>query len=122
MTDQPEPPPIPSPAPIQSDDKLWIMLCHLSLLLGVGFLLPLIVYFVKRQDAPLTAEHAKEALNFHISIYLYAFISFLLVFVFIGIPLIFAVVIMGLVLPIVACLKASEGQLYRYPLTIRLVK
>ncbi|MBC7980579.1 MAG: DUF4870 domain-containing protein, partial [Armatimonadetes bacterium] len=37
------PPPVP---PIASDDKLWIILCHLSLLLGVGFILPLIVYFV----------------------------------------------------------------------------
>lgn len=122
MSDQSVPPPI-SPAPrVTSDDKIWIILCHLSLLFGAGFLLPLIVYLVKRQDAPLTAEHAKEALNFHISIFLYVFASFLLMFVFVGFLTIFAVIIMGIVFPIVASFKASEGQFYRYPLTIRLVK
>lgn len=118
MSDQ-APPPVPPAA--TSDDKLWIIFCHLSLLFGVGFLFPLIVYLVKRQDSPLTAEHAKEALNFHISIYLYLFASFLLVFVFIGFLTGFVVIIMGFILPIIACLKASEGQFYRYPLTIRLV-
>lgn len=113
------PPPLPPAG--GSDDKIWIILCHLSLLLGVGFLLPLIVYFVKKQDAPLTAEHAREALNFHISVYLYAFVSLLLCFVFIGIPLLIVVVIGSIVCAILACIKASEGQFYRYPLTLRLV-
>lgn len=123
MSDQSAPPPVPPAAAgtTTSDDKLWIIFCHLSLLFGVGFLFPLIVYLVKRSDAPLTAEHAREALNFHISIYLYLFVSFALMFVVIGFLTIFAVLIMGLIFPIVACLKASEGQFYRYPLTIRLI-
>jgi uncharacterized Tic20 family protein len=116
---------LPTPQPLlpssSSDDKIWIILCHLSLLLGVGFLLPLIVYLVKKQDAPLTAQHAREALNFHISVYLYGFVALLLCFVLIGIILLPAVGIASLVLAIVACVKASEGQFYRYPLTIRLV-
>ncbi|MGK0197767.1 MAG: putative Tic20 family protein, partial [Yoonia sp.] len=57
---------------LTSDEKLWSVLSHLSLLLGVGILLPLIVYLVKKGDSPAVAEHAKEALNFHISVYLYA--------------------------------------------------
>jgi uncharacterized Tic20 family protein len=113
------PPPLPSSG--NSDDKIWIILCHLSLLIGVGFILPLIVYFVKKQDAPLTAEHAKEALNFHISVYLYGFVSILLCFVFIGIVLLPIVIIGSIVCAILACVKASEGQFYRYPLTIRLI-
>lgn len=113
------PPPLPtSPT---SDEKLWIMLCHLSLLLGVGLILPLVVYFVKKQDSPLTAEHAKEALNFHISIYIYAFVSVLLSFVLIGIPLLIAISFGSIVCAIIACIKASEGQFYRYPLILRLV-
>jgi uncharacterized protein len=112
-------PPLPANS---SDDKIWIVLCHLSLLLGIGFVLPLIVYFVKKQDAPLTAEHAKEALNFHISIYLYGFVSFLLCFVFIGFLLLPVVAIFSIVCAILACAKASKGEFYRYPATIRLVK
>lgn len=114
------PPPVP-PTPMSSDDKLWAILCHLSLLLGVGFLFPLVVYLVKRQDSPIAAEHAKEALNFHISVYLYGIASLLLCFVLIGFPLLIAVGIGSVVCAIIACIKASEGQLYRYPLTIRLV-
>lgn len=104
-----------------SDDKLWAIFCHASLLLGVGFVLPLIVYCIKKQDSPVTAAHAKEALNFHISVFIYAIISWLLCFVLIGIPLLIAVSIGSLVFAIIACVKTSDGQLYRYPLTIRLI-
>ena len=113
-------PEFPSTLP-SSDDKIWIILSHLSLVIGVGFLLPLIVYLVKKEESPITAEHAKEALNFHITVYLYAIISFILCFVLIGIPLLILVVAGSFILAIVACIKASEGKLYRYPLTIRLI-
>jgi len=97
------------------------MFCHLSLLLSIGLILPLVVYLVKKQDSPLTAEHAKEALNFHISIYIYAIISVFLSLLLIGIPLLIAISIGSIVCAIIACFKASEGQFYRYPLTLRLV-
>jgi uncharacterized Tic20 family protein len=113
------PPPL---ATTTSDDKIWIILCHLSLLLGIGFIFPLIIYFVKKQDAPLTADHAKEALNFHISVYIYGFISFLLCFVFIGMLLLPIVALFSIIFAIIAVIKAVDGQFYRYPLTIRLVK
>lgn len=116
------PPPNSSAAPISSDDKLWSIFCHLSLLFGIGFILPLIVYLVKKQDSPVTAENAKEALNFHISIYLYLFVSFLLCFVLIGFVLFPVVIVGSIVFAIMACLKVSEGVPYRYPLTIRLIK
>ncbi len=120
------PPPVIPPATQQvpkptSDEKIWIILCHLSLLLGVGFILPLIVYLVKKQDSPATAEHAREALNFHISVYVYAIVSFLLMTVLIGFLLLPAVGILAVVCAIIAAVKASEGVLYRYPLTIRLI-
>jgi uncharacterized Tic20 family protein len=115
------PPPITPPPAASSDDKIWIILCHLSLLLGVGFILPLVVFLVKRQDSPLTAEHAREALNFHISVILYAIVSALLVFVLIGIPLLIAVGLGSVICAIIASIKASEGKFYRYPLTLRLV-
>ena len=91
------------------------------MLLGVGFLLPLIVYFVKKQDSPITAEHAKEALNFHISIIIYGIISGILCLVLIGIPMLIILGIGSVVGAIIACVKASDGLFYRYPLTMRLV-
>jgi uncharacterized Tic20 family protein len=114
------PPPQPSPSR-NSNERIWIILCHLSLLLGFGFLLPLVVYFAKKQDEPLTAEHAKEALNFHITVYLYGFVALLLCLVVVGFLLLPAVALASVVLAIVACVKASEGGFYRYPLTLRLI-
>lgn len=111
----------PLPTSSSSDDKLWIILSHLSLLLGVGFLLPLIVYLVKKQDAPLTAAHAKEALNFHISLVIYGIVSALLCFVLIGFVLLPVLGVAAVVLSIIASVKASDGQFFRYPLTLRLV-
>ncbi len=121
MENFPPPPPDEITTPASSDDKIWIIFCHLSLLLGIGFLLPLVVYLVKKDDSPTVAEQAREALNFHISIYLYLFISFLLCFILIGIPLLFLVGIGSAVLAIVAAIKVSEGKPYRYPLTLRLI-
>ncbi|MES2659142.1 MAG: DUF4870 domain-containing protein [Verrucomicrobiota bacterium] len=113
--------PAPPVSPVTSDEKLWIILSHLSLLLGVGFILPLIVYFVKKQDSPVTAEHAKEALNFHITVCLYAIISGFLCLIFIGFAMLALLALASAVLAIVACIKASDGLFYRYPLTIRLI-
>src|SRR4051794_32385984 len=121
--DQPPPPPLPLPQSptLSSDDKIWAVLCHLSLIIGVGFLLPLIVYLIKKQDSPVAAEHPREALNFHISVYLYGFVALLLCFVLIGIPLLVLIALGSLIFAIIAAIDASHGTFYRYPLTIRLV-
>ncbi len=115
-----ETPPPPS-VPPSSDDKIWIIFCHLSLFLGVGLLLPLVVYLVKKDEFPAIGEQAREALNFHISIYLYGIICFMLVFVAIGLVLLPLLGLFSAVFAIVAAIKASEGKPYRYPVTIRLV-
>jgi len=121
--DTPPLPPVPQIAPQvdRSNDKLWIILCHLSLILGVGFILPFIVYLVKRGDSPLVAEHAKEVLNFHLSLFLWMLCAFPFVFIVIGIPVMMALGLMAFICAIVAAIRASEGGFYRYPLTVRLV-
>jgi len=113
----PQAPQQPSP-PTKSDDQLWIVFSHISLLLGVGILLPLIVYLVKKDDSPRVSDHAKEALNFHISIMIYSFVCGITC---VGAPLIFVIVIGGMVFAIIAATKASDPIPYRYPLTLRLV-
>jgi hypothetical protein len=118
------PPPISAPPPAakpDNSDKLLIILCHLSLFLGVGLIFPLIIYLVKKGESEKIADHAREALNFHISLFIYGFVSVLLSALLVGIPMLMAVAVMALVLPIVAAVKASEGGFYRYPLCIRLV-
>jgi uncharacterized Tic20 family protein len=110
---------VPSPT---GTDKIWVMLSHLSVLLGVGIILPLVVYLAMRKESEYVANNAREALNFHISIYIYALCCVPLVLIVIGVPLLFALGIASLVFAIIAAVKASDGQCYRYPVTLRLVR
>lgn len=119
---EPLPPAVPVPAPaLTSDDRLWIVLAHLSVFLGVGLLVPLIIYLVKRPENPRVAAQAREALNFHLSVLLYTMVCVPLVFIIVGIPMLLILGVTSLILAIVAAVKSSDGEDYRYPLTIRLV-
>jgi len=106
----------------EGNDKIWAMLSHLSALFGVGLLLPLVVYLAMRKESAYVADNAREALNFHLSVFIYALACIPLVFVLVGIPLLIAIGIASLVFAVIAAIKASEGRCYRYPLTLRLVK
>jgi uncharacterized Tic20 family protein len=116
------PPAAPSAS---SQTRTWNVLCHASALLGlfthfVGHLLgPLIVWLVKRGDSPEIDAHGKESLNFQLSMLIYDCIAGILCIIVIGIPLLIALWIANTVLVIIASIKASEGQFYRYPFTIR---
>src|SRR5437879_6939609 len=121
--DQPSPP-TPSTS---SDVRTWCVLCHASALLGLFFHFlgqlggPLIVWLVKRGDSPEIDAHGKESLNFQISMLIYDAIAAILCFVLIGIPILIALWVLNTVFVIIASVKASEGKLYRYPFTIRLI-
>jgi uncharacterized Tic20 family protein len=110
------------------DVRTWKVLCHATALAGffvpwAGHILgPLIIWLAKRGDSPEIDEHGKESLNFQISMLIYNVIAGVLCLVLIGFVLLFILHILNLVLVIVASIQASEGKLYRYPLTIRLIK
>jgi uncharacterized protein len=114
-------------APTESE-RTWGMLAHLSALAGfilppLGIIVgPLVVYFVRRDESPWVAAHAKEALNFNISVMIAGVVCALLLLVFIGILLLTALFIAWLVMTLIAAIKASEGESYRYPLSIRFIK
>ncbi len=104
------------------------MIAHLSALAGlvmplVGIVLgPLAVWLAKREESEFVAGHAKEALNFNISVLLGALACMLLMLVFVGVILGVALFIAWLVMTLIAAIKASEGHAYRYPFSLRLVK
>jgi len=106
----------------RGNDKIWSILCHLSTFIGVPFLLPLVVYLAMRNESEYVACNAKEALNFHLSLLIYSICCIPLVFIIIGVPILVMIWLFGLVMAIVAAVKASDGGCYRYPLTIRLVR
>jgi len=112
---------------IGKDARTWVMLCHLAVVAGYicalgNIILPLIFWQIKKTEYPFVDEHGKEALNFQISMTIYALLTMPLCFICIGLSLLSAVVIVDIVLLIIAAIKANNGEFYRYPLTIRLVK
>ena len=103
------------------NEKIWSILSHLSSLIGVGILLPLVVYLAMKGDSDYVTRNAKEALNFHLSLLIYCLCCIPLIFVAIGISLLVALGLLSIVLAIVAAVKASDGGCYRYPITLRIV-
>ena len=109
------------------NERTWGMLAHLSALVGlllplIGNVLgPLVVSIARSDQSTFVAAHAKEALNFNISVTLAALLCTLLMLVFVGFLLGSALFIAWLVMTLIAAIKASEGAAYRYPFSLRLV-
>jgi uncharacterized Tic20 family protein len=82
----------------------------------------LIIWQIKKDQHPFVDRHGKESLNFQISMLIYSAISVPLILACgIGLVLLPAVVIADVVFVIIAAIKASQGEEYRYPITIRFV-
>ncbi len=107
-----------------NQEKLLSVLCHgaiffSSLFLSVG--IPLVILFTT--ENAVVKANAKESINFHINLYIYALIFGLLILVFIGFPLLIGLGIASFIMPIIALIKVIENpsQPYRYPFIFRLV-
>ncbi len=132
----PEPPapqaegPQPTPSSDMSkDERMWGMICHLAALAmftSIPFanvLGPLIVWLIKKEDFAFVNDQGKESLNFQISVSIYVLCCLpLMCLAGIGVFLAAALGIADLVFVIIAAIKSNEGQTYRYPCCIRLVK
>jgi uncharacterized Tic20 family protein len=110
-----------------SEVRTWCVICHLSALAGffipaLGHIFgPLIVWLIKRGDSPEIDAHGKEALNFQLSMLIYNVVAGVLCLLLVGFVLLAILHILNVVFVIIAALKAGEGRIYRYPLTIRLI-
>lgn len=124
--------PITHPSGLSSEVRTFALLTHLSAfaasILGFSFVGPLIMWLIKREEHPFLDHHGREALNFNLSILLYAAIGVALSLVTLGIGLIavipagIVIGIMWFVTTIIAATKANNGEGYRYPLSIRFIK
>jgi len=110
--------------PITADSRNWAVIGHLSAFvqfLGIpSFLGPLVVWLMRKDD-PFSADQAKEALNFNLSIMIYGILSALAILLLIGLILLPIVFIAWFILTIVAAVNASNSVAYRYPMTIRFI-
>ena len=111
------------PSYLREQTKLWAMLLHLSCLAGYavplgGFVVPIVIWQFKKQDLPEIDEHGKNAANWIISHLIWVAISSVLAFFWIGIPMLFVLVILAVIFPLIAAIKANNGERWPYPITI----
>jgi uncharacterized Tic20 family protein len=133
---QTPPPSQPTPASGSpgSQARTWNMLCHLSALAGFvipfgNILGPLVVWQIKKNEFPSVDVHGKVALNFQITVTIAVFVgaaaAFMLSFFCVGyllFPLVFLIGLAGLIFAIIAGIKANNGEDYKYPWSLELVK
>jgi uncharacterized Tic20 family protein len=121
------PPQYQQPVPPSPDSvRTFQMLAHLSAFAGLfipfgNILGPFVVWMIKKDEMPSLDAHGKESMNFQISLTIYLIVSVILWLVLIGIPITIGLSIFWLVMVIMASVKANEGVLYKYPLTIRFI-
>lgn len=111
----------------ETQERTWGLITHLSAL--VGFIVPfghiigpLVIWLIKKDESAFVDDQGKEAINFQISMTLYAIVAAILILVIIGIFLLIGIGVLDIVLVIIAAVKANSGEKFRYPLTIRFIR
>jgi len=120
-------PPLPPAGTPSNEEKQWALFAHLSALIGFiipfgSIIGPLIIWQVKKNEMPFVDDQGKEALNFQITMAIAVIVCIVLMFVLIGFLLIWIVGLLDLIFTIIAALAANNGQAYRYPLSLRLIR
>jgi len=117
--------PIP-PTSSGPDEKQWKVIMHLSALIGLvvpcgNIIAPLIIWLLKKQDMPSLDPEGRKVLNFQISYTIYMVLAGLSMFFCIGMILLPAVALAWLIFLILGAIKASNGESYDFPLTIKML-
>ena len=119
----------PPPTPRTEDEldaqtRQWGMFLHMSLLLGflipvLGLVVPILIWQLKRDEFPGIDPHGKNVMNWIISFVIYGVGSAILCMVIIGIPMLMALGVCGIIFPIIGGIKANDSEVWEYPLAIK---
>ncbi len=102
----------------KEEEKLWSVLVH-AVAIVFEFFAPVLGFLLFRDKGPFIRHHVTESLNFGLTMVVFAIGLAISV---IGWLVIWALPIYWTVFRIVASYRASQGDFYHYPLTIRFVK
>jgi len=108
---------------VGSDPNTWPMILHFSQFCGyvvplAGLVVPIVLWQLMKDNSPQIDQHGKVVTNWVISSIIYYIVAGLLVLIIIGWPLLFGLVVLGIIFPIIGGVKASRGELWVYPLSI----
>jgi uncharacterized protein len=106
-------------------ERNWAVVAHagsiVTAMFGLGLLAPLFVLLGKGSDSAFVRRQAVESLNFQINALIYIAAGLLLMLVLIGFVLLPLYGLLYLVCVVLASMRASQGEDFRYPLTMRFV-
>jgi uncharacterized Tic20 family protein len=109
------------------EGRMWAMFLHLSLLAGVmlpgiGLIVPVVLWQLKKGALPELEPHGMEVTNWLISALIYGAIGAVTFVFLIGIPILLALGVVSVVFPIIGGIKANNGEVWKYPLAISFFK
>jgi len=112
---------------LSESERNWAMLCHLSTFAGYffpfgGILGPLICWLSRKDESQWVDFNGKQALNFQLSILLYMVLAIPLVFIIVGIPILVFLGFLEVICVVIASVKASKGEEFRYPISIPFIQ
>lgn len=117
------PPPPPPSGTVPQEERTMALVAHL---LGIltSFIGPLIIWLINKDKSPnsFVVDQSKEALNFQITILIIYIIGVILAIILIGALISFLAWVACIVFSIIAAVKANNGEAYRYPFALRLIK
>lgn len=112
---------------ISIDTNQWGMFIHLSQFLGyfvpvAGWVVPIVLWQIRKQESPCIDQHGCNVTNWIISELIYYIVSLVLCLVLIGWLLLIPLLVVSIVFPIIGAVKANNGDVWEYPLTIRFLR
>lgn len=117
----------------EADERQYALFLHLSALIGIigipPVIGPLVMWLIKKDESGFVDAHGKAALNFHLSMLIYAvglvIIGIVLLIILVGFLFFVLAALLGLfsmIMAVIAGIKANNGESFQYPLAIPLLK
>jgi len=107
--------------PESSDAKTMAMLCHL-LAIFTGWIGPLVIWLIKKDESPFINQQGKEALNFELTLMIGVVAGVATICIAVGGIILLAVSVVNIVFGILSTIEVNKGRPYRYPVCIRFIK
>lgn len=112
---------------LSESERNWAMFCHLAAFAGFlfpfgGIIGPMICWLSRRDESTWINENGKASLNFQLSILLYIVLAVPLCIILIGIPIVIILGTLKIIFIIIASIKASRGEEFKYPLAIPFIQ
>ncbi len=109
------------------DSNTWGVFIHLSQFLAyllplAGIIAPIVLWQLKKDESEIINLHGKIVMNWLLTEFILLILAVMLCFVLIGFPLLLILTAVGIVFPIIGAVKASKGDIWPYPFSIRFFK